>query len=125
MNRLTDVDDARVAYWRQDNHDAAAVRGEDDDLDPLDRRDRSVVVYYKDQNNADQPSALKRGDDVEWCGIQIRVVGPARDRNFFLGYYDPWFGDMILPCSDVQYVTDRAPQDTNETPMPVVPEVTP
>jgi hypothetical protein len=141
MDRLTDADpDNRVPYWRDDLVAGAAERGEDDDLtdridangdpttDPsgflVDRKDREHVTYYQDAQGRWKPTALKRGDHVICAGLPLIVVGPARGRGYFSGYYAPWFGDAIIPIESA-YVYERAPEDTNETPMPIVPEVSP
>lgn len=139
MERLTDADpDNRVAYWRAHGHASAST--EDNDLNEridvdgrptedengilVDRRDREHVAYYQDAEGRWKPCALKIGDDVICGGLPLRVVGPARDRRFFTGYYAPWFGDSTLPI-EALYVYERAPLDDQETPMPIIPEVTP
>jgi hypothetical protein len=137
MDRLTDADpDNRVPYWRQDLYDGATVRNEDDDLqeridqdgnptaDPsgllVDRKDREYVAYYQDSQGRWKPTLLKRGDHVICGGLPLVVIGPARDRRFFNGYYYPWFGDSVIPI-EALYVYERAPEDPNETPMPIIP----
>jgi hypothetical protein len=143
MERLdADVDQERVEFWRVDQVAAARTRGEDDDLTEqvnaqfIDRRDRAVVAYYWDPEaesgqdpelgeiikGAWRPSHLKRDDDVICGGIPLRVVGPARDRGFFLGLYPPWFGDSVMACEALS-ITDRAPANAGEPPMPVIPGI--
>jgi hypothetical protein len=141
MDRFSDADpDERVEFWRTYNLEGATVRGEDDDLtrridedgrdiDPsdtttpgiyVDRRDREHVAYYQAPDGRWLPSRLKRGDDVICCGLPMRVICPGGDRSVFMGYYAPWFGDDRLPV-EVQWVTERAPLDPQEEPMPVIP----
>jgi len=92
----------------------------------VDHCDRQVVSYYQDRQGRWKPTALKVGDDVICAGIPLRVVAPARGRGYFSGYYSPWFGETLVPI-EARYVTERAPLDPNETPMPIIPdeEVTP
>ena len=135
MERMTDADpDDRVAYWRADNVTCADT--EDTDLtdridevgepttDPsglmVDRRDREHVAYYL-RDGAWKPTALKRGDHVVCAQLPLIVIGPARGRDYFLGYYEPWFGDLVIPI-EAFYIDERAPEDVNETPMPIIPE---
>jgi hypothetical protein len=124
MDRFTNVDQERVEYHRQVEHEqASAPTNEDDDLaDPRDRRNREHVAYYEDASSGEWlPMALKRDDDVVCNGLPMRVVGPARDRSYFNGYYNEWFGDMLFPIA-AQYIEERAPADPNETPMPLFPQ---
>ncbi len=109
------IDQARVDYWRELHHNASP--SEDTELDPLDRRDRADVIV---------PSFLKRSDDVEigpLGNIHCRIVGPGSGRTMAKLYFPEWFGDepfdlQLLP----QDVTDRAPADDEEDPMPCWPE---
>lgn len=115
MDRINDAeaDPERVAFHRADQV-AGADAGQDDDLDPLDRRNREHVAYYQDANGNWVPCPLKRNDDVLVAGcIPVRVIGPQRDRGFFFGYYAPWFGDSLFSCS-FDYISHRAPADPNE-----------
>lgn len=139
MDRLSELDasQSHIDDLRADQHAAALPpRSEDDDLtdridasgaattDPsgilADRRDRTVTAYYEQSSGLWKPTLLKPNDDADCGGWYVRVVGPARDRAFFLGYYGPWFGDMLIPI-EARYLYDRAPADANETAMPIVP----
>jgi hypothetical protein len=117
MDRLTsqEIDPARIAYWRAYHHDNSAA--EDTELDPLDRRDRADVIV---------PSYLKRDDDIEIGvigGVKTRIVGPGPGRYMALIYYPEWFGDEAIPLQlNPGDVTDRAPANTEEDPMPCWPE---
>lgn len=91
---------------------AACANGADNDLAPEDRPDRA------DRSDL---GALKDGDDVIASGTPVRVICPGRGRG--------WFYSMIIEEQgftigqhEAQYVTDRAPADPNETPMPIFPE---
>jgi hypothetical protein len=145
MDPLLDADpDGRIPFHRQDNVEAAAVRNEDfgflgrldqegndlgsNDVGELlpgqiwvDRRDREHVAYYQGADGRWRPTHLKRGDHVIAGGMPMVVVGPGSGRTTFLGYYAPWFGDMVLPI-DVMHVSDRVPADASELAMPVIPE---
>lgn len=115
MDRIPDIDQERVDYWRAWNHDQAAVEGVDADLPPEERRDREEVIAG---------SFLKRDDDITIQGsIIVRVVGPARGATCVLTYYPPWFGDdaMAIDIPNKTDITDRAPFDPEEEPMPVFP----
>lgn len=137
MDRWTDADPSDcMAVLAQQMRDAAAVKDADlteridadghPTTDPsgilADRSDREHVAYYQTSDGRWLPSALKVGDDV-LCGgfVPVRVAGPARGRSLFSGYYEPWFGSEMLVPIDVQYVSDRAPLDSSETAMPVIP----
>lgn len=142
MDRLlaSDVDpNGRIAYWLAYNTDGSNA-GEDDDLtdridetgalttDPngiaLDHRNRPVIAYYQDANGLWKPANIKQGDHVICLGMPMEVSGAASGRGTFFGYYDSWFGDMQIPL-DISWITERAPLDPNETPMPIIPTVTP
>jgi hypothetical protein len=111
MDRLdADVDQERVEYWRQKNHDDAATL--DQDLPEEDRRDRAECLVG---------SNLKPDDDalIVDC-IPFRVVGPGTGRNVVLGYYPPWFGDEAVGFEIFDGdLTDRAPKDPAEEPLPI------
>jgi hypothetical protein len=118
MERMQGLDEARIAEIAQQQLDGA-LAGEDNDLDPGARRDREEVVAG---------SNLKRGDDIMIIDVfPLRVIGPARGATSITGFYPDWFGNepMYLALEPPVYVTDRAPLDPNETPMPVFPEETP
>jgi len=109
--RIPDIDQSRVDYWRALNHDAAST---DTDLPVEERRDRADVI---------PGSFIKRDDDLLlYDAIPYRVIGPGRGAWCVIGYYPEWFGDMTVELEFVaETVTDRAPADTNEAPMPVFP----
>lgn len=114
MERIPGLDEVRIAEHQQEQHDAAALHHEDDDLQPHERRDREPVI---------EGTALKRGDDILiYDSIFLRVVGPGRGWNVLIGYYPDWFGDNALQFEiSPDYITDRAPLDPDEPPMPVWP----
>lgn len=118
MNRIPDINDARVAELLAD-----WLAGSDQDAEnpPEGRRDREEIYAG---------SALKRGDDVQVYGVPefiFRVVCAGNSESCLIIYYPPWFGDMLIPLeigdadAASEAVTDRAPLDSNETPMPVFP----
>lgn len=134
MERYTDIDQSRVEYWRAEM--VTASPAEDGDLDPLDRRMRADVCLYEHVEGEYDPgagegtlkvtwlpTALKRDDDLILFDVcPVRVIGPARGRTEFMAYCPAWFGDQPVPFQ-LAYITDRAPADPNETPMPIVPAV--
>lgn len=116
MDRLTseEIDQSRIEYWRALNHNSSAEQ--DTELDPLDRRDRADVIV---------PSFLKRDDDIEIAPLQIktRIIGPGSGRLMALIYYPPWFGDEAIAIQlQPGDISDRAPVDEEEDPLPVWPE---
>lgn len=115
MDRIPDIDESRVDYWRQ-YHVQDANNGGDDDLAPEERRNRADVITG---------THLKRGDDITLVeAIPLRVIGPGRGWNVILAYYPAWFGDQVQQFEIAPGdLTDRAPLDPNETPMPVFPGV--
>ena len=117
MERLdAEIDQARVAYWREVNKTAAET--EDTDLPLQDRRNRNDVLAG---------SNLKRDDDVLILDqIPLRVVGPGRGRKVIIGYYPPLFGDEAQSFEiEPGDLTDRAPADPLEPPLPIWPEEEP
>ncbi len=68
-------------------------------------------------------SVLKIDDDVLWLeGIfPMRVLWGHDHPDFFNGYCPEYFGDLTVNVEG-HLVTDRAPADPNETPMPIYPE---
>lgn len=117
MDRLdADVDQERIEYWRQYNLEASVTQ--DQTIPPEDRRDRAEVQVG---------SNIKRDDDVLILDcIPLRVVGPGEGRKIVLGYYPPWFGDEAIGFElNPGDLTDRAPADPEEPPLPIWPEATP
>ena len=117
MERIPDIDDAHVADLK-----AAflAIGDPDPDMSPEDTCLRAEIY---------PGTFLKFGDDITCCGVPeftLRVVCAASGAGCAAVYYPPWFGDTIvelnLPSDDI---TDRAPLDPEETPMPIFPEETP
>lgn len=111
MERIPDIDQERIDYWRQINHDLAP--SEDTDLPADQQRDRAEVI---------PGSNLKRDDDILiWDSIPLRIIGPGRGTDVVLAYYPPWFGDyaMTFELNPHESVTQRAPFDTEEEPMPI------
>ncbi len=67
-------------------------------------------------------TALKLDDDVMWLGFApMRVAWGIDDPGSFQGYSPDIFGDMLVAVEG-QYITDRAPKDPSETPMPIYPQ---
>lgn len=136
MERIPDIDEALVEAHRQARL-ADTANGGDDDLNAridengfdtadesgllVDRKDREHVAYYQKPDGSWHPTLLKENDDVMIGGaFPVRVIGAARNRSFFAAHYPPFFGNDVVPIN-VEGVTDRAPADPNEPPMPVIP----
>lgn len=93
---------------------------------------RAEVFAEADPNNTSGPlrsdrsdlGALKDSDDVTVGGIQARVICPGEALGWFYAWtwdlFDP--NKIVLGQYEAQYVTDRAPVDPEETPMPIFPE---
>lgn len=96
-------------------HEAAAPT-EDTELEPLDRRDREEVIVG---------SLLKRNDDIEIgpLNIKVRIICPAGGRQVAYLWFPEWFGEEPFQLTLIeQDITDRAPADPEEDPMPCWPE---
>lgn len=84
-----------------------------------DRRTRPVITYYLSDNNSWQPSRLKQYDHVQLLGaIPVVVAMPARGRQSFLGYAPEWYGAQLMTL-EASTITDRAPVNEDEEPMPI------
>ena len=114
MERIPDIDQERVEYWRKISVDAA-LAGLDNDLPEEQRRSRPEVL---------PGSFVKRDDDILLFDcIPLHVVGPGRGLDGVLAYYPPWFGDDCVQFAiGPNDITDRAPADGEEDPMPAWPE---
>lgn len=88
-------------------------------VDELRAEQQTLTPDYADPAPA---SALKLDDDVEWLGFaMMRVVWGHEDPDYFIGYSPDIFGEYGISV-EAQYVTDRAPADPEETPMPIYPQ---
>lgn len=97
-------------------HKGEADAGDDDYLPEKDRRNRAHVLGPN--------CRVQAGDDVLNNGNPVRVIGAAREEGWFLGLQQtPWgFADVPM---EGQYITDRAPADPNEEPLPIFVEPEP
>lgn len=91
-------------------HKQEADDGADDYLPEKDRRNRPNVLGPL--------CRVKGGDDVLHNGLPVRVIGPAREEGWFYGLEVARFGPIDVPMEG-QYITDRAPADPTEEPLPV------
>ncbi len=118
MNRL-DVDQAFIESLAQQEFDAAAEQ--DQDLMPEERRDR--IALDDTTSSVIPPNNLRRYDDIRmWDWIDGRVIGPGRGIGEVLVHSPSpghGMGDIIRCGADA--ITDRAPLNPEETPMPVIP----
>jgi len=119
MNRLQPPDGMLQFFAEQ--YRALVIAGRDADSeegwDPLDKSDREEIA---------PGSVLKLYDDVEIYGyLYGRVIAPAAGRTqFFVYWFDPVSGGhntAIYGTDPPDQITDRAPADPTETPMPIVP----
>jgi len=68
-------------------------------------------------------TALKQFDDIMWLDMfPMRVLWGHPDAPDFINAYGPEYFDDALMNIEGQYITDRAPFDPNETPMPIYPQ---
>lgn len=95
------------------DHRGRADAGEDNEFDPKHRRNREHVLGPL--------CRVKEGDDVMHNGAVIRVICPARDEAWFYGLQEAPWGPQDVPYES-KYITDRAPADPNEEPLPVFEE---
>ncbi len=108
MDRLDFSIDAIIAYHRTQDV-LGANSGQDDDLDPEHRRNRTEV----------SPGCpLKTNDHLELYSGAVKVVcvGPGRGEGWFTAW---WFDDTTgatIGTMDIQYISDRAPADPEEAP---------
>lgn len=110
MDRLTLSPEALafVSEQRAANHAAATT--EDTDLDPADRRDRAEVLGAG--------CRVQRDDDVLYSEFPLRVIGPARGQGWFFALLEVPWGFTTTPLEG-QYITDRAPADPEDEPLPI------
>ena len=80
--------------------------------------------YYPDKSEPLPGTPLKLDDDVMWADcIPMRVIWGYDDPTFYQGY-TPELTEGTVTIEGI-YITDRAPVDPSETPMPLYPpEVT-
>lgn len=83
-------------------------------------------TYYPDP--ADSPfredvvvgTTLKVGDDIEAWGFQTaRIIAPAEGKDFFMVYYVEDTGNETQQPIHIACVTNRAPLDPEEDPLPI------
>lgn len=87
--------------------------------------DRVRAECQRDYPGKSEPlggTALKIDDDVRWLDvIDVRVLWGHDDPTFFNSWNEEAFGPTNI-LLEGQYITDRAPADSNETPMPIYPQ---
>lgn len=67
-------------------------------------------------------SVLKLDDDVMWLEFApMRIVWGSDTADYFYGYSPDIFGESYIQV-DAPNITDRAPADSGEAPMPIYPE---
>lgn len=77
---------------------------------------------YSDNATPLPGTALKLDDQVMWMDMfPCHVIWGFDAPTYFLAYSPDWFGDYAVPIEG-QYITDRAPADPQETPMPIYPQ---
>lgn len=99
MERIEGIDDTTLASLREDVQAALPSYG-----DPL------------------PGSAVKLDDDIMWLGfLPARVLWGSDDPLFVYVYSPEFFGQYGYACvqGEGAYITDRAPADPGETPMPI------
>jgi hypothetical protein len=87
--------------------------------------DRILAECQRDYPSFGDPlpgTALKLNDDIMWLGvIPARVLWGHDDPEAFNSYNAEYFGETNAVLEG-QYITDRAPADAQETPMPIYPQ---
>ncbi len=85
------------------------------------RTEVSSVSTYVGKSTPLPGSVLKLDDDVTWLDLfPMRVLWGYETPDYFFAYC-PDMDESYL-YFDASYITDRAPLDPNETPMPIYPE---
>lgn len=112
ISRLEGIEDA-LSTWVAAK--AVELEGDAPELPPEDRPDRALVA---------PGCRLKHNDHVVVNGQCVRVIRPGR--------LSGWFYAAILMDGafaygqwEAQYVTDRAPADPEEDPLPIFEEPSP
>ncbi len=101
MDRITNIDDTRFQTVRSTLQQTGPYVGKSDPL---------------------PGTALKLDDDVMWLDcIPLRVCWGYETPDFFFGY-NPDIDIDACSYYDGIYITDRAPADPQETPMPIYPQ---
>lgn len=77
-------------------------------------------ALYPDYEKPCPGSNLKLDDDVEWQGMHVRIVWGHDHPRYFNAYGPGYFGDVVVNL-DGRLVTDRAPVDPEEPPLPIWP----
>jgi hypothetical protein len=111
MQRQTlDAEQEAIVSRQRAYHKDQADRGDDDYLPEADRRNREHVLGPN--------CSVKRDDDVLIGTIVYRVIGPARQegRLYLLAEAPYGWADFDFAGADI---TDRAPADPNEEPLPI------
>lgn len=113
MDRLRDGDsDTMTQFFAADRraYVLSVISGEEN-FDPLDKTDRADIV---------PGTVLKLWDDVLLYGsLKVRIICAAGGRDNFTSYrFDPASGGHVIEGWPKDAVTDRAPVDPNEVPMP-------
>lgn len=111
-----DLDADALAFVEQQRayHKSQADRGDDDYLDAEHRRNRAQVLGPRCRVQLD--------DDVLIEGKVRRVIGPARGEGSFYALVQNAEGRCIDVPFDGQLITDRAPADPLEEPLPIFEE---
>lgn len=92
------------------------------DTGDVDRIRTEVQTDYPSYGDPCPGSALKVDDDVMWLDMfPMRVLWGHDDAAYFNGFSPEWFGETNVVVAG-EYVTDRAPADPEETPMPIWPQ---
>lgn len=114
MQRLDLDQDALDFIARQRAyHVREAEGGADDYLPEQDRRNREHVLG---------PLArVQRDDDVLLNGDVYRVIGPAREEGWLYVLVQSFRGLTDMPMEG-RYITDRAPADPLDEPLPIFEE---
>lgn len=80
-----------------------------------------VSGFYPGKSDPLPGTALKLDDQVMWFDFApTHVVWGYDTPDFFIGYCPEIFGDTYLTMPG-EYITDRAPVDPSEPPMPIFP----
>ncbi len=82
-----------------------------------------VTENYPNNEKPCPGTPLQKDDDIMYLDMfAMRVLWGTDNPDYALFYAPDVFGEDAYGYLDAHYITDRAPLDPNETPMPIYPE---
>ncbi len=92
------------------------------DQERIDELRTEATTSYPGKSQPCPGSNLKLDDDVFWLFCPLRVIWGYDTDDFFCAYAPGLeFGDSLVVIESA-YISDRAPANPNESPLPIYPE---